>query len=56
MPNLNEIEDLEPEFAPDQYSREEIEALLADVWPPRIFGNAGYHGYAPAVFQHGRGA
>lgn len=37
MPDLDTLSDFEPEFAPDQYSREEIDALIAEVWTPRVF-------------------
>jgi len=37
MPDFNEIDAFEPEFAPDQYSREALDALIAEVWTPRVF-------------------
>lgn len=55
MPKFNEIEDLEPDFAPDLYSREEIDALIAESdknpryhrWSP----GWGLHGWTPAIVR-----
>ena len=45
MPKFNEIEDLEPDFAPDLYSREEIDALIAEAGLSTYYPRSPARGY-----------